>query len=135
MEILFEIILEIFGEILFSITSEAIGHFLLWLGFGSDQTIEQKRNSTTPLKGFVVGILSGLLSLLVISHPIIQNFEFQLLNLFLTPLYIGIWTLTLGEVDKNFGKNPSQQDTFLYGATFGFAFALTRLIYFIIFRA
>ena len=133
MEILFELIFEIFGEIVFSIIAEIIGHLFLWIGFRNEPEMEIKKKSRSLTRGTLVGIILGVLSLAVISHPIIKSPTIQGLNLFLTPLFLGFWTMSLGTVDEKSGRSPSSQDTFFYGAIFGFTFALTRLVYFLLF--
>ena len=133
MEFFFELIFEVFAEILLSIVGETISHLLLWCGFRNEPLIETKKKSLSFTRGILLGVLLGGLSLLIIPRPMIEDRAIQVVNLFLSPLLIGMWTMSLGTVDEKRGKTPSTQDTFFYGAIFGFAFALTRLAYFIMF--
>jgi hypothetical protein len=132
MEFLFELFFEVFAEIVLSILGETISHLLLWFGFRNEPLIKPREKSLSFSRGILLGILLGLISILIISRPLIEDRTVQVVNLFLSPLFIGMWTMSLGTVDIKLGKTPSTQDTFLYGAIFGFAFALTRLVYFVV---
>ena len=130
MGFIFEIIVEAIAELLFSLFAEIIGHLMLAFGF-RNRADGQNANRMLPWKrGVILGVGLGIFSLLFVNQPILKVPALQILNLVASPLYVGVWTLSLGLIDERAGRHPSEQDCFIYGALFGFTFALTRLVYF-----
>ncbi|MCP3851290.1 MAG: hypothetical protein GY694_13770 [Gammaproteobacteria bacterium] len=126
MELIFEFIFSIFGELLLQIMVEV----LIELGFNGVASTFQNRKNRSPLLAFIgysiLGGLAGALSLWVVPHQVIESEAFALLNLFITPIVAGLLMSYLGYLRKRKGKDVIRLDSFIYGFTFAFAMALVR---------
>lgn len=73
-----------------------------------------------------VGVLLGFISFLIIKGPIIQNENLRIINVFLSPIAIGVLMEKWGSYcDKN-GKPRTSLAHFLNAAAVAFAVAITR---------
>ncbi len=126
MELIFEFIFSIFGELLLQIIVEV----LIELGFNGVASTIQNRKERSPLLAFIgyciIGGLAGALSLWIVPHQVIESETFALLNLFITPIIAGLLMSYIGYLRKRRGKDIIRLDSFIYGFTFAFSMALVR---------
>lgn len=126
MELIFEFIFRILGELLLQIIIEV----LVELGFHGVRSTFQNRRNRNPLLAFIgyamFGGIIGALSLLIVSHQLIESKTFALLNLFITPVIAGLLMSYMGYLRKRRGKAVVRLDSFIYGFTFAFTMALVR---------
>ena len=157
-EIFFEIIFEIFGEVIICGFFSLLGEFISTIAEKTGDAIEattdalgsateattdalgsatEAAESTTKIGCWIVFILlvTGILAGVVISwvHPD-RIFEKNPLagtgiSLLITPLVMGLVMSLVGKWKVNHGRKPSFMATFLGGALFGLAAAGTRLIF------
>lgn len=129
LEIIFEIIINVFGELLF----EALGS-----RFSKKKTESHapasEFNFTRPSR-FVIAILyliagavMGGISLMVFSEPFLNNDMLRIGNLIISPLVAGIIMQQIGKQKLRFGKQPAVLDNFYYGFTFAFGLSLVRFL-------
>ena len=157
-EIFFEIIFEIFGEVIICGFFSLLGEFISTIAEKTGDAIEattdaissatettadalgsatEAAESTTKIGCWIVFILlaTGILAGVVISwiHPD-RIFEKNPLagtgiSLLITPLVMGLIMSLVGKWKVNHDRRPSFMATFLGGALFGLAAAGTRLIF------
>ena len=82
----------------------------------------------TILKFTLYGLGSGFLSLLLFPHPLAHPSKFHGVSLLISPVITGLVMAGIGGVVRRRGKTPVQIESFAYGCTFAFAFALIRLL-------
>ena len=126
MEVIFEFLFTVVGELLLQIIVEV----LIALGFNSVANTILERKERNPYLAFVgyciLGAIAGLISLWVVPHQIIESEAFALVNLFFTPIVAGILMSYMGYVRKRNGKDIIRLDSFLYGFIFAFFMGLIR---------
>ena len=126
MELIFEFLFSIFGELLLQIVVEV----LIELGFNGVASIFQTRKNRSPLLAFIgyciIGSLAGALSLWIVPHQVIESEIFAILNLLITPIFAGLLMSYMGFLRKRRGKDVIRLDSFVYGFIFAFAMALVR---------
>jgi hypothetical protein len=128
MEVIFEIIFYVLGELLLSV----IGETLFELGFHSLAEAPSNRISKRVFFGFlyaVAGIVLGALSLKVIPLLVFGGPAVGVAYLIVAPLLAGLalcgvnWIMNRG-IDERAGF--FQLKKFVYGVLFAFMFSLTR---------
>ena len=126
MEVIFEFLFTVVGELLLQIIVEV----LIELGFNGVANTILERKERNPYLAFVgyciFGAIAGLISLWVVPHQIIESETFALVNLFFTPIVAGILMSYMGYVRKRKGKDIIRLDSFLYGFIFAFFMGLIR---------
>ncbi len=126
MELIFEFIFSIFGELLLQIIVEV----LIELGFNGVANNIKNRKDRSPFLAFIgyciLGAIAGAVSLWIVPHQVIESETFALLNLFVTPILAGFIMSYIGYLRKRSGKDRIRLDSFIYGFTFAFAMALIR---------
>ncbi len=127
MELIFEFIFQFVIEILL----QAFMEMLVELGFRSTaDTLKRPRNPALSTIGFVIlGAIAGGVSLLILPHSPIQDPDFRTMNLFLTPVVVGLIMMLVGTIREKKGQNLVHLDKFGYAFVFAFAMALVRYIW------
>lgn len=127
MELIFEFLFQVFGEVLL----QAIFELLYELGFRSlADTIKRPRSPWLSAIGFLLwGAMAGGISLLIfpaspIGDPMLRQF-----NLFATPVVVGIGMMLLGRLRERKGQQLVRLDRFGYAFVFAFSMALVRFIW------
>ena len=155
-EIFFEIIFEIFGEVIicgfFSLLGEFISNIAEKTGDAIEATTDvissatetttdalgsatEAAESTTKIGCWIVfillvtGIIAGVVISLVFPDRIFKTIPLTGISLLITPLVMGLVMSLVGKWKVNHDRKPSFMATFLGGAMFGLAAAGTRLIY------
>jgi hypothetical protein len=126
---LFELLLEVFGEAL--------------LGFGGEISISLLVRSSKRLLSFVLklprlsaaiyvaatGISMGALSVLLFPHQLFHPSRFHGLSLLLSPTVTGLVMALIGKGLRKRGKRPIQIESFGFGFLFAFVAALIRFLW------
>ena len=122
-----EFILEILGEFLIQV----IGELLVELGIHT--LAEPFRKPPNPLLAaigyFLFGAIFGSISLLIVSSYLVTNKTWQIINLLVTPLAVGLCMSAIGMWRTKRGKAVLRIDRFSYGYLFALAFALIRFFF------
>ena len=118
-------------ELIFQFLGEVLIQGLLELGFRSLADVFGKRRNPvlSTVGSFLWGSLAGGISLLIIPAAFINGSNLRLLNLFLTPIAVGLIMALLGRVRARKGAPLVQLDHFGYAFTFAFAMALVRFVW------
>ncbi|HWG20174.1 MAG TPA: hypothetical protein VG225_06555 [Terracidiphilus sp.] len=74
----------------------------------------------------IVGCAAGLLSWLMLPHPLVHPSRFHGLNLLVSPLVTGLVLGFLGQGIRRRGRRSVAIESFGYGFTFSLAVALVR---------
>ena len=155
-EIFFEIIFEIFGEVIICGFFSLLGEFISTIAEKTGDAIEatsdalssatettadalgsatEAAESTTKIGCWIVfillvtGIIAGVVISLVFPDRIFKTIPLTGISLLITPLVMGLVMSLVGKWKVNHDRKPSFMATFLGGAMFGLAAAGTRLIY------
>ena len=155
-EIFFEIIFEIFGEVIICGFFSLLGEFISTIAEKTGDAIEATSDalssatettadalgsateaveSTTKIGCWIVfillvtGIVAGIVISLVFPDRIFNTIPLTGISLLITPLVMGLVMSLVGKWKVNHDRKPSFMATFLGGAMFGLAAAGTRLIY------
>jgi len=124
MEFVFEIVLQILGEILVQAGFELVAE----LGFHSlADTFKKPKNPVLSTIGFILwGAMAGGISLLIFPKSLISNHAFREVNLFLTPLAVSGVMMLVGRQRGRRGQILVKLDRFGYAFAFAFAMASVR---------
>ncbi len=124
MEILFEVVFQFLGELLLQVVAQLI----LELGFHSlAAPFRPARNPIWPIIGFTLwGAAIGALSLWPFPRSFIHDSTFREINLFVTPVVVGIVMWVVGRIRLKKGQDLNRLDRFGYAFTFAFAMAFIR---------
>ena len=124
MEFLVEIILQFFGELLLQVVTQLIVEF----GFHSlAAPFRRAQNPIWPIIGFTLwGAAIGAVSLWLFPRSFIQDPTFREINLFVTPVVVGIVMWVVGRIRLKKGQDLNHLDRFGYAFTLAFAMAFIR---------
>ena len=124
MKFLVEIVLQFFGEILLQL----LGELIVELGFRSlADTFRRPKHPALSIIGFTLwGAAIGALSLWLFPRSFIHSSTFREINLFVTPVVVGIAMSLVGRIRLKKGQDLEQLDRFGYAFTFAFAMAFVR---------
>ena len=155
-EIFFEVIFEIFGEVIICGFFSLLGEFISTIAEKTGDAIEATSDAlssatetTTDALGsatevaesatkigcwilfilLVTGIVAGAVISLVFPGRIFKTIPLTGISLLITPLVMGLVMSLVGKWKVTHDRKPSFMATFLGGALFGLAAAGTRLIF------
>jgi hypothetical protein len=123
-EWLFEVLFQIFGELILQFIFEALAqaglHFFK----------RPNRESANPALSFVgyaiFGAFAGWLSTLLFPHYLLRTHHARLLYLFVAPAAVGAGIAAIGSWRARRGQSGVGIDRFIFGYVFAFLFALVR---------
>lgn len=129
MEVLFEIIFQLFFEFLLPV----IGEMLFEVAFHSVSAPAWARKALNTVVALIVylglGILTGFLSLLIFPHSFVRSSRLHGISLIITPLLAGLTMWGVGRIRRWRGEAVMRLDTFGYGFIFAFGVALMRFLF------
>jgi hypothetical protein len=135
MEIIFAAIygvLEFIIGFLIEIFIQVMGQVLVELGFRSVANVFVKRPAKNPVLAaigyFVIGGITGLVSLYIFSESYISSQYGRIANLIFTPLIAGLAMSELGKWRRKRGQDLIRMDSFSYGFLFAFGMVLARFV-------
>ena len=125
MEFLFELIIELVWQLVIEVLAE--------LGLHSLREVfheREKRNPYFAVPGYLLlGLISGLSSLLIFPHSFIRRDSFHGTSLVSMPLLGGALMAGIGLLRRRRGQELIQLDSFAYGALFGLGMSLMRFLF------
>jgi hypothetical protein len=125
MELLFELIFEVFGELLLQLVVQGFGDMGSRV-IAAYRVSAPRRPSVAAFGHAFFGAAAGGLTLLVFPHSFAATSTGRLLALFGSPLLAGVGSMMLGTRRRDAGKPVVLFETFSYGVLFALAFALVR---------
>ena len=127
MEFIFEIVLQVLGELLLQIFFE----FLAELGVRSlAEPFRVPRNPVLSTIGFVIwGAAAGGISLLILPRSLIYNLAYRRINVLVTPLVAGGIMMMIGRQRGKRGQRLVGLDRFGYAFLFALVMAVVRYIW------
>jgi hypothetical protein len=128
-EILLELIFEIFGEFILQFLAE----LLIDVGIRSISkpfSTPKGRNPVAAFFGYcLIGGIAGGFSLVVRASPFIHHPDARVVNLIVTPVLTGLAMYGTSALRTKRGKSNSGLERFLYAWAFAMAFALARFLW------
>lgn len=127
MEWLFELLFEIFGELILQFIFEAFAQV------GLHVFKKPQEGRTSPVLLFVgyalLGALAGWLSTMLFPHYLLRTTVARLVYLFVAPAAVGAGIAAIGSWRAKRGQTGVGIDRFVFGYVFAFTFALVRLFF------
>lgn len=126
LELIFEVLIQLVFEGAVAAASRAPRQFRLrpFLRI----TLSPSNPSLRILKFTLLGLVLGLLSALFLPHPLMHPSKLHGFSLLTSPVITGLIMGLIGRMVRRGGKTPVQIESFAYGFTFAFGFALIRLL-------
>ncbi len=129
MDVLLEIVIQFFGEVVLQLVFEALAELGLHI-------VREPFKRSQPLHPWlaclgygIFGAISGALSLWLVPSLFITSREGRLVNLFVAPVIAGTAMAGLGALRRSRGQPLVRLDSFVYGFVFALALALMRFAY------
>jgi hypothetical protein len=92
--------------------------------------LREDRNIVLTILGYgLLGLLAGLLSLAVAPNYLIKEPNYQIINLIITPIIIGICMAVLGGLLRRRNKTVLAFDSFANGYAFALVMSLSRWLW------
>lgn len=126
LELLFEILIQLFFEGAVAAASRAPRRFRFAPFLRV--TLSPQNPPLTILKFTLLGFGLGSLSVLVLPHPLVHPSKLHGISLLISPIITGLIMSFVGRTVRRRGKSPVRIESFVYGFTFAFAFAMVRFI-------
>jgi hypothetical protein len=129
MEVIFEALFEIFGELILQVLFEALAEVGVHLT-RKDTSEQAPRSPTLLVVGYaVLGVIAGAASLLVFSQSLAHTHNGRLATLLLVPLAAALTTVLLGRWRVRKGQTPAGIDRFMYAYLFALGMASVRYVF------
>ena len=124
MELVFEFLFQILGELLL----QAVFELLVELGFRSmADTFQRPKSPVLSTIGFILwGAIAGGISLWIFPTSPIHSSLLRQLNLVATPVACGLFMMLVGRIRLKKGQDLVRLDRFGYAFVFAFVMALVR---------
>lgn len=126
--LIFEILLEVLLQLIFeggvAVASRAPRRFRFAPFLRN--ALSPRNPPLTTMKFSVLGFLLGSLSVLIFPHPLVHPSRFHGISLLISPVITGLIMGLIGRTVRRRGNSPVRIESFTYGFTFAFAFALIR---------
>jgi hypothetical protein len=126
-----EFLLEAFLELIAAAVLDLACRALLGLFTSLAEAVKDNR----VLTGFMyslLGVLAGMLSLVVLPHPLVHRenlIRFHGVSLLISPIIAGLVLSSVGAVMRRWGKKVTPVETFGYGFAFALGMALIRFFF------
>lgn len=124
MEIIFELLFQLFGELILQVVFEVLAE----LGLHSFRSEKRKRLSLWwAIPGYIIfGFLAGILSLIIFPNLFLTSRALQLVGVILLPVLAGFVMALLGAWRRRREQELIRLDRFAFGYLFALAMALVR---------
>jgi hypothetical protein len=126
-----EFLLEAFLELTAAAVLDLASRALLGLFTGIGEAMKDNRALTSFVYA-LLGVLAGMLSLLLLPHPLIHRehpIRFHGISLLISPIITGVVLSSVGAVMRRWGKKVTPVETFGYGFAFALGMALIRFFF------
>ena len=121
LELLFEVFLYIFGEILVELGFRSLGETM---------TSREERNPVLAGIGYaLLGTIGGFLSLLIFPDAFVRSERLHGINMVISPLLAGLGMAGLGWLLARAGKRRLRVDSFFFGFIFALPMAIVRFFF------
>ncbi len=121
------LITEFLGELFLQFLFQCLFEFILQTGFGNTKPKTKWSKLIQAIGLTFFGVLLGLMSIALVPHHFLKTEAARWINLFATPILLGLFMRWRGEKLTTRGKRKTTLDSFWMGFLFAFAFALVRL--------
>lgn len=126
MEVIFEVLFEIFGELILQVVFEALAEVGIHLT-RKEGAEARPRSGWRLMVGYtLLGLIVGGVSLLVFSHSLAHSHNGRLATLLLVPLLAALSTVMLGKLRTRKGQALAGIDRFMYAYLFALSMASVR---------
>jgi len=127
-DLLLELLLEFFGELLLQVFAEIAVAFI-WRTFGKVVEAERIKNTFVSVVTYVfLGSLTGGISLAIFPHPLVRATRFHGISLLISPIATGSMMALIGSVLRRNNRKVVPIESFGYASAFAFGMALVRLV-------
>lgn len=126
-----EFLLEAFLEVIAAAILDLVSRAFLGLSKGLAKAVKQNRVLTSILYA-LLGALAGVLSLLVLPHPLIHvehRIRLHGISILVSPIITGLVLSFVGRILRRLGKKVTPLETFGYGFAFALGMALIRFFF------
>ena len=128
-----EFILEAILQILYELVLQLLAEVFAEIGFQSLAEVFKQRRIQNPwlasIGYLLLGALAGGVSLLIFKSTMIHSPAIRMVNLFLTPILVGLVMVLIGYLRQKKGRGLVRLNRFGYGFLFAFGMALVRFLY------
>jgi len=128
-EIIFEVLFSIFGELVLQLLAELLAEF----GLHSLAETVHPRKERNPIVAFfgyaLLGVIIGSLSLLIFPELLLNHKSHSIANIVITPILAGFVMMVVGIIKRRKHKTIIRLDSFSYGYIFALMMATTRYIF------
>ena len=121
LEVFAEVLIELCGELLISLSARAIGKFFM--------AIFEPGPLWAVVGVVLLGLASGACSLAVFPHPLVHPSTVHGISLIVSPAITGVVMSQVGRLLRNRGTRTIWLESFAYGFTFAFALTVVRLLF------
>ena len=126
MDVLIELLLELFGGIIFEALAEGISRFFR-------ATVQPNADGSVHIPRAILcqlgGVVAGLISLIFASHHIISSSPMRLVNLVVTPLLMALALVGWGRFLQKHDKEKVPLNRFVCAYGFALCYMLTRFAF------
>ena len=120
LELLLELVVQVFGEFILTLGWESLGHALRGT---------RKANPLLAIFGWaIIGSICGAISAFIFPQHILPPSRLTGVSLVVAPLITGALMKAVGDRRREAGKDTTILATFLGGTVFAFAVAATRFL-------
>jgi len=121
LEILFEVLIPLLGEILFDVVLHQLKR--------TPRLYNTLNAAVTAIMYFGVGLFMGWLSILIFPEAFVRSSRLHGISLIITPVLGGLLMSYIGWIRKRHGSPVVRLETFSLGFIFAFGTALIRLLF------
>lgn len=129
MDELLSFLLGLLLEILLELGSEALMDMLSRAGADAFKTEEPEHPVITWFACAFLGLLAGLVSVVVLPHPLFHSAKLHGISLIIAPVTTGFLMSQVGKFQRRRGKDVVWIETFPYAFAFALGMALVRVIH------
>ena len=129
MELLFELLFEVFGEAILQVTFELLAEVGIHVTRGKVRHAESRSAWRFVLGYPLLGAIIGGLGLLLFPHSLAHSHAARVATFVLAPLAAAGSVVLLGILRAKRGQEPATIDRFVYGYLFALGFACVRLVW------
>ena len=126
LEFLLELLLGIFFEAAFEFVANLLGALILHVF----EWLFARGEIATPFFAFLAflsfGGAAGLLSLLLLPHPLVHRARIPGISLVVSPILAGLGMALVGSALRRRNKEPTQIESFAYGSAFALGMSIVR---------
>jgi hypothetical protein len=128
-ELLLELLLELFGDFLLEFALAARFDLALRGIARVFETFRFKSAVLATISYLLFGVSAGCLSLAIFPHRLVHASRLHGISLLLSPLATGVAMSLLGSALSRYGEKPTRIESFRYGFALAFGIAIIRALF------